>query len=174
MAELLHGVALEATTWAEWHHVASTRWLPPVYVDSMFSLFFCISVALVAIVTNIFKRQLLFCWIMFKFSWHVYKVSHTHTFNGTLLILFALDCLNWICMYVCLTGWARTGKVRSIWILLKQETVSGNGISWAICKFAPRSRQITTPAAHHSVFYWPDALPIAQPTASKYWRYNSI
>jgi len=38
------------------------------------------------------------------------------------------------------------------WILLKQETVSGSGISWAICKFAPHSRQITTPAPHHSVF----------------------
>ena len=36
--------------------------------------------------------------------------------------------------------------------LLKQETVSGSGISWAICKPAPRSRQITTPAPHHSVF----------------------
>ena len=30
--------------------------------------------------------------------------------------------------------------------------MSGNGISWAICKSAPRSRQITTPAPHHSVF----------------------
>jgi len=29
---------------------------------------------------------------------------------------------------------------------LKQETVSGSGISWAIYKSAPRSRQITTPA----------------------------
>jgi len=48
--------------------------------------------------------------------------------------------------------------------------VSGNGISWAICKSAPRSRQITTPAPHHSVFYRPDALPVAQPTVSKYWR----
>ena len=27
--------------------------------------------------------------------------------------------------------------------------VSGSGISWAICKSAPRSRQITTPAPHH-------------------------
>ena len=35
---------------------------------------------------------------------------------------------------------------------MKQETVRGIGISWAICKFAPRSRQITTPAPHHSVF----------------------
>ena len=48
--------------------------------------------------------------------------------------------------------WAGTRKVKPIWILLKQETVSGNGISWAICKSAPRSRQITTPAPHHSVF----------------------
>ena len=39
-----------------------------------------------------------------------------------------------------------------------------------ICKSAPCSRQITTPAPHHSVFYRPDALPAAQPTASKHWR----
>jgi len=50
--------------------------------------------------------------------------------------------------------------------LLKQETMSGSGISWAICKSAPRSRQITTPAPHHSVFYMPDALPTAQQTMS--------
>ena len=47
--------------------------------------------------------------------------------------------------------------------------MSGNGISWAICKSAPRSRQITMPAPHHSVFYRLDALPAAQPTASKHW-----
>ena len=41
---------------------------------------------------------------------------------------------------------SRTRKVKPIWILLEQETVSGSGISWAICKSAPRSRQITTPA----------------------------
>ena len=66
--------------------------------------------------------------------------------------------------------WAGTRKVKPIWILLKQETVSGSGISWDICKCAPRSRQITTPAPHHSVFYRPDALPAAQPTASKHCR----
>jgi len=61
-----------------------------------------------------------------------------------------------------LPGWAGgTRKVKPIWILLKQETVSGNGISWTV-KSAPRSRQITTPAPHHSVFYRPDALPDAQ------------
>ena len=68
-----------------------------------------------------------------------------------------------------LPGWAGTRMV-PIWILLKQETVSGSGINWAICKSAPRSRQITTPAPHHSVFYRLDALPAAQPTASKHWR----
>jgi len=36
--------------------------------------------------------------------------------------------------------------------LLEQETVSGSSISWAICKSASRSRQITMPTSHHSVF----------------------
>jgi len=31
--------------------------------------------------------------------------------------------------------------------------VSGSGISWAIYKSAPRFRQITMPAPHHSVFF---------------------
>ena len=47
--------------------------------------------------------------------------------------------------------WAGTRKAKPIWILLKQETVSGRGISWKICKSAPRSRQITMPAPHCSV-----------------------
>jgi len=69
-----------------------------------------------------------------------------------------------------LPGWAGTRRVKPIWILLKQETVSGSGIRWAICKSASRSRQTTTPAPHRSVFYRPDALPAAQPTVSKHWR----
>ena len=51
-----------------------------------------------------------------------------------------------------LPGSAGTRKVKPIWILLKQETVSGSGISWAICISAPRSRQTTTPTPHRSVF----------------------
>ena len=46
--------------------------------------------------------------------------------------------------------------------------MSGSGISWAVCKSAPRSRQTTTPLLF---FYRPDALPAAQPTASKHWRH---
>ena len=41
------------------------------------------------------------------------------------------------------------------------------GISWAIWKSALRSRQITTPAPHHSVSYRPDALPAGQPNSAK-------
>jgi len=54
--------------------------------------------------------------------------------------------------------------------LLEQDIVTGSGIIWAICTSAPWPRHITTPASHHSVFYRLDALPAAQPTASKHWR----
>ena len=89
------------------------------------------------------------------------KDIHTHT-HTRLTALFP-----------GLPRWAGTSKVKPIWILLKQVTVSGSGISWAICKSAPSSRQITMPPLHHSVFYRPDALPAAQPTASKDWRHKS-
>jgi len=82
--------------------------------------------------------------------------THTHT-HTRLTALFP-----------GLTGYAGTRKVKPIWILPKQEIVSGSGISWAICKSTTRSRQITTPAPHHSVFYRPDALPAAKPTGSKH------
>jgi len=49
-----------------------------------------------------------------------------------------------------------------------QEIVSGSGISWAICKSAPWPM----PAPHHSVFYKPDAIPAAKPTASMHWRHK--
>ena len=84
---------------------------------------------------------------------------HTHTHTTRLIALFP-----------GLPRSAGTRKVKPIWILLKQKTVSGRGISWAICKSASHSRQITMPVPHHSNFYRPDALPAAQPTASKHWR----
>ena len=66
-----------------------------------------------------------------------YYAEHTHT---RLTALFP-----------GLPRWAGTRTVKPIWILLKQETVSGSGISWAICK---------------------SALPPTQPTASKHWRHT--
>ena len=66
------------------------------------------------------------------------NASHTHT--HTRLTAFCPG----------LPRWAGTRKVKPIWILLKQERASGSGISWAMCKSAHRSRQITMPAPHHS------------------------
>ena len=89
------------------------------------------------------------CWKVISAKFNIY--THTHL------------------MALCpgLPGSAGTRKLKPIWILLKQETVSVSGISWAICKSAPRSRQITTPITQF--FYRLDALPAAQPTASKHW-----
>ena len=85
---------------------------------------------------------------------HSTQHRHKHPFNGP---------------FSGTTRVNRYQKGKPIWILLKQQTVSG--ISWDICKSATRSRQITMPAPHHSVFYRPDALAATQPTASKHWRH---
>ena len=69
-------------------------------------------------------------------STHTHTHTHTHPFSGPLSGT---------------TQVSRYQRGKPVWILLKQETVSGSGISWAICKSAPRSRQITMPATHHSV-----------------------
>jgi len=60
---------------------------------------------------------------------------------------------------------AGTRKVKLIWILLEQETASGSGISRAICKSTPRSRQTTMPAPHHSVFT--DRMPFLPPNQQR-------
>jgi len=77
---------------------------------------------------------------------HTRRHTHTHTHTHTHIRLTALF------PGLPVPGWAGTRKVKPIWILLKQETVSGNGISWAICKSAPGSRQIA-PAPHNLVFF---------------------
>ena len=90
------------------------------------------------------------------YDWYKRQHTHTHThpFNGPF------------------SGTTQVSRYqiykKPIWILLKQETVSGSGISWDIYKSANHSRQITTPAPHRSVYL--QALPVAQPTASKHWR----
>ena len=74
-----------------------------------------------------------------------------------------------------LPGWAGTRKVKPI---LDFAVARDSEWQWhqpgdTNDKSAPCSRQITTPAPHHSVFYRPDALPAAQPTASMHWRQNT-
>jgi len=100
------------------------------------------------------------------------SITQSQVFIFILGLSFAVQNTHLTALFPGLPGWAGTRKVKPISILLKQETVSGSGISRAICKSAHRSRQITTPATHHSVFYRPDALPATQPTASKHWRHK--
>jgi len=62
-------------------------------------------------------------------------------------------------------SWYQKGK--PIWILLEQETVSGSGISWVICKSAPRSRQITTARQYPTALFFLQArCPSCRPTNS--------
>jgi len=90
--------------------------------------------------------------------------THTHT-HTRLMALFP-----------GLPGRASTRKVKPIWILLKQETVSGSGISWAICKSAPRSRQITTPVPHHCFLQarCPSCHPTNSVKALKAWVQDPV
>ena len=75
-------------------------------------------------------------------------VTHTHT---RLTALFP-----------GLPRWASTRKVKPIWILLKQETLSGSGISWAICTslhLAP-DRQ---PHQHPTTLFFTGRMPFLPP-----------
>jgi len=87
---------------------------------------------------------------------------HTHTHTHTTILR-----PSWILSVTTQVSHHQKGETKLH--LLEQVIVSGSGISWAICKSAPRPRQITMPEPHHSVFYRPDALPAAHPTASKQW-----
>ena len=79
-----------------------------------------------------------YCFVFFcvkTFSVRVF-VIHTHPFNGSLSRT---------------TQVSRYQKGKTSLDFTEQETVSGSGISWAICKSAPCSRQITMPAPHHQL-----------------------
>ena len=82
-----------------------------------------------------------------------------HPFNG----LFSED--TWVSRY-------QKGKTSLDVNETRDDGVwDGSGISWIICKQSgPRSRQITTPTCHHSIFLKLDTPPDAQPTVSKQWK----
>jgi len=65
-----------------------------------------------------------------------YRHTHTHAFNGPF------------------SGTTRVSRYQKGKTNLDftEARFSGSGISWAICKSAPRSRQIAMPAPHRSVF----------------------
>ena len=106
-----------------------------------------------------------YCILNFNISHNIHHNSLIHHESHTYIVHIHTHT-SLTALFPGLPGWAGTRKAKPIWILLKQETVSGSGISWTICKSASRSRQITMPVPHHSFFYRPDALPAVQPTAS--------
>jgi len=63
--------------------------------------------------------------------------THTHPFNGP---------------FSGTTQVSRYQKGKTNLDFSEARDNEGSGISWTICKSAPRSRQITTLAPHHSVF----------------------
>ena len=93
---------------------------------------------------------------LFKNEWGISMIlcsdyiSYIHTYIHTYTRLTAI--------FLGLSRWASTRKVKPIWILLKQETV---------CISLQPDNHTSTPLLS---FYRPDALPAAQPTASKHWR----
>jgi len=74
-------------------------------------------------------------------------ITHTHPFNGPF------------------SGTTSVGRYQKGKTNLDFTEARDSGISWAICKSAPRSRQITTPAPHHSVFLQA-GCPSCRPTNS--------
>jgi len=94
------------------------------------------------------SKTLCFQW---RSEWLTSKVFTSH-----LSWLFAFLKVHHTHTHLTTTRVSRYQKAKTNWILLKQETLSGSGISWAMCMSAPRSRQITTPAphlkVHHAVF----------------------
>jgi len=95
---------------------------------------------------------------LLQWRWKMYTHTHTHThpFNGPF------------------SGTTRVSRYQKGKTNLDFTGARDSEWQWhqlSMCKSAPHSRQITTSAPHHSVFYRPDALPAAQPTASKHWRH---
>ena len=86
-----------------------------------------------------------------------YSLSHTSVklflCQQFSIVLQKITHTQLVAFFLGLPMWAGTRKLTSFWSLLKQETVSGSGLSWAIHKSACHSRQITMPAPHHSLFY---------------------
>ena len=81
--------------------------------------------------------------------------THTHTFNGP------FSRTTWVGRY-------QKGKT-------KLDFTEARDSEWQWHRLGHMQvctsfRQITMPAPHYSVFYRLDALPAAQPTASKHWR----
>ena len=71
---------------------------------------------------------------------YMHAHTHTHPFNGP------LSGTTWVSRYP-------KGKTNLDFTEARDSEWQCSGISWAICKSAPRSRQTTTPAPHLPSFF---------------------
>ena len=92
-------------------------------------------------------------------------VSHCYHLLDQSVFSDELPSVLWRC-WLC--GWKDMRP-----ILLKQDTVSGSGISWAICKSAPHPRQITVPAPHNSVFLQAGCHSCCSTNSIGHWKQRS-
>jgi len=99
------------------------------------------------------------CDLPFKTSMSKVASSSRLAASRLVSLIFAFD-LN---LFYC--RWAGTRKVKPIWILLKQETVSG--ISWATCKSAPCSRQIDNHTSTPSLKVFTGRMPFLPPNQQR-------
>ena len=129
--------------------------------------------------TDFDTQGLIYCW---------YSGLFTHSYAAQVMILTGISMLppfnhiqqkfpfNTIPFHICILPSSsygnhinRTSKCVSIHTHTRLTAlcpgVSGRGISWAICKPAPCSRQVTTPAPHHSSFLQA-GCPTCHPTNS--------
>ena len=87
---------------------------------------------------------------------HNAATTHTHTHTQPFY------CSYGICPGP--PGWAGTRKVKTNLDLLEQETVSGSGICWAICKSAPHPRQ---PHQHPTTQFFTGRMPFLTPNQQR-------
>jgi len=99
-------------------------------------------------------------------AFKTYQHTHTHTHTHTTVIRpsWILSGMSWVTRHQK----DNIRQVKPIWIYWhkRQWVAVASAGPYANLHLDPD----TQPASHHSVFYRPDALSAAQPTASKHWR----
>jgi len=91
---------------------------------------------------------------------HIFSVNSMHHTHTTILLLFLnMSGTTQVSRYQK----GKTRKVKTNLDLLEQETVSGSGICWAICKSAPHPTQ---PRQHPTTQFLQAGCPSCRPTNS--------
>jgi len=87
--------------------------------------------------------------------------NNTHNTHKTVLLLFwNMSGTTRVSRYQK----GKTRKVKTNLDLLEQETVSGSGICWAICKSAPHPRQ---PRQHPTTQFFTGQMPFLPPNQQR-------